>query len=240
MGVVLSLAATWLITFFPLRHAVVVQAGARHVGSHLSLKSAVPVLIANLAFAIMTQLDIVLVNHYFDSHQAGIYAAASILGKAVMYLPGAIAIAMFPMVAENDSHKFSSVHLLFSALALTAGLSTVGALFYFLFADGIMSLLYGLKYQPAAELLRYYGFAILPMTLVMVAEYFLIAKGRVIFAYLMLLAVPFVLLAAHVHHDRLIDMVYIFGACGWGLALVGFGVIGAQYWQGRRVARLRA
>lgn len=236
MGVALALAISWLITFLPLRHTVASPAGAGRTGGHLSFKSAIPVLIANLAFTIMTQLDIVLVNHYFDSQQAGIYAAASILGKAVMYLPGAIAIAMFPMVAENDSREQSSAHLFFNALVLTAGLSGAGALFYFLFADAIMPLLYGQKYQSAAELLRYYGFAMFPMTLVMVAEYFLIAKGRVIFAYVMMLAIPFVLLAAQAYHGRLIEMVYILGACGWGLALVGFGVIGVQYWHGSRPA----
>ncbi len=239
MGVALALAITWLITFLPLRHAVALPTGTRQAGRHLSFKSAIPVLIASLAFTVMTQIDMVLVNHYFDPQQAGIYAAASILGKAVMYLPGAIVMAMFPMVAENDSRKQSSVHLLFNALALTVGLSTAGALFYFFFADGIMSLLYGQKYQPAAELLRYYGFAMLPMALVMVAEYFLIAKGRVIFAYVMMFVIPFVLLAAQAHHGRLMDMVYILGACGWGLALVGFGVIGIQYWQGGRPGRVR-
>jgi O-antigen/teichoic acid export membrane protein len=240
MGMALALLAAWLMAFLPLRRAVAAHAGTGQAGRYLSFKSAMPVLIANLAFTVMTQLDMVLVNHYFDSQQAGIYAAASILGKAVMYLPGAIVIAMFPMVAENDSRDESSVHLLFNALALTAGLATAGALFYYFFADGIMPLLYGQKYQPAAELLGYYGFAMLPMTLVMVAEHFLIAKGRVIFAYVMMLAIPFVLLAAHAYHDRLIDMVYILGACGWGLALVGFGVIGMQYWRGRRPGRSRA
>lgn len=239
MGVTFALAITWLITFLPLRHAVTLPAGATQAGGYLSFKSAIPVLIASLAFTMMTQLDMVLVNHYFDPQQAGIYAAASILGKAVMYLPGAIVMAMFPMVAENDSREQSSAHLFFNALALTGGLSGAGALLYFFFADGIMSLLYGQKYQPAAELLRYYGFAMLPMALVMVAEYFLIAKGRVVFAYIMMLVIPFVLLAAQARHGRLMDMVYILGACGWGLALVGFGVIGIQYWQGGRPRRVR-
>ena len=74
----------------------------------------------------------------------------------------------------------------------------------------------------------------LPMTLVMVAEHFLIAKGRVVFAYVMMLGIPLIFFAAHTYHARLIDMVYILAACGWGLALVGFGVIGMQYWRSRQ------
>lgn len=233
IGVVLASLAIWLLTYWPLRQSVTLPSGARVAGGHLSFRGATSVLIANLSFAVMTQLDIILVNHFYNAHLAGVYAAAAILGKAVLYLPGAISIAMFPMVAENQSRAHGSAHLFFNAMVLTACLAGAGALFYFLFADNIMFLFYGQKYQGAAELLRLYGFAMLPMTLVMVAEHFLIAKGKVIFAYVMIPAIPFVLLATQFHHDRLIDMVYILISCGWGLALVGFVAIGVQYWQGR-------
>ena len=234
MGIVLATLANWLLTYWPLRHSVRLPAGTLVVGGHLSFRGVTPVLIANLSFAVMTQLDIVLVNYYYNSHQAGVYAAAAILGKAVMYLPGAIAVAMFPMVAENESRAQGSAHIFFNAMALTAGLSGAGALFYFLFADNIIILFYSQKYHGAAELLKLYGFAMLPMTLVMVAEHFLIAKGRVVFAYVMMLGIPSMLLAAQTYHDHLIDMVYILVFCGWGLALVGFGVIGVQYWQSQK------
>lgn len=233
-GVVLASLFTWLLTYIPLRHSVALPTGTAVEGGHISFRGIIPVLFANLSFAVMTQLDIILVNHFYNTHQAGVYAAAAILGKAVMYLPGAITMAMFPMVAENESRGQSSAHIFFNAMALTAGLSGAGALFYYFFADEIMALFYGQKYQGSAELLKLYGVAIMPMTLVMVAEHFLIAKGRVIFAYVMMLGIPFMLLAVQNYHDRLIDMVYILAACGWGLALVGFGVIGAQYWQGRK------
>lgn len=239
MGMVLATAAYWLMTYLPLRPVITRPKGVEQPKDHLLFKSAIPVLIANLSFAVMTQLDLLLVNHYFDAHQAGVYAAAAILGKAVMYLPGAIAIAMFPMVAENESRSQSSAHFFLNAMVLTAGLAGAGALFYFLFADGIMTLFYGQKYQGAAELLKYYGFAMLPMTLVMVAEHFLIAKGRVIFAYVMMIGIPFVLFAAQTYHEHLIDMVYILAAGGWGLALVGFGVIGAQVWAAKSPRRAK-
>jgi hypothetical protein len=93
-----------------------------------------------------------------------------------------------------------------------------------------MNLFYGQKYPGSAELLKLYGFAMLPMTLVMVAEHFLIAKGRIVFAYVMFISIPFVFFAAYTYHNQLIDMVYIVAAGGWGLALFGFGVIGVQVW----------
>ena len=229
IGMVIALIATWLLTCWPLRFLVGLSAGTCVTGGHISPRGAIPVFIATLSYVVMTQIDIMLVNHYYTAHQAGVYAAAATLGKAVMFLPGAIAIAMFPMVAENESRAQGSAHLFLNAMVLTAALAGAGALFYFLLADEIITLLYGQKFQGAAELLKIYGFAMLPMTLVMVAEHFLIAKGRVIFAYVMILGIPIVLLAANTYHDSLTDMVYILAACGWGLAVLGFGVIGIQY-----------
>ena len=234
MGMVLATMAIWLMTYFPLRSVVAQPIGQDQPKNHLSFMSAIPVLVANLSFVVMTQLDLLLVKHYFEPHQAGVYAAAAILGKAVMYLPGAITIAMFPMVAENESRSESSANLFLYAMVLTAGLSSAGAVFYFLFADDIMTLFYGQKYQGAAEVLKLYGFAMLPMAMVMVAEHFLIAKGRVVFAYVMMIGIPFVLFAAHTYHASLIDMVYILAAGGLGLAMLGFGVIGVQYLLGRK------
>ena len=234
MGMVLATMAIWFMTYFPLRSVVTQPIGVDQPKDPLFFKEAIPVLIANLSFAVMTQLDLLLVKHYFDPHQAGVYAAAAILGKAVMYLPGAITIAMFPMVAENESRSQSSANLFLNAMVLTAGLSGASAVFYYLFANDIMTLFYGQKYQGAAELLRLYGFAMLPMALVMVAEHFLIAKGRVVFAYIMMIGIPFVLFATHNYHTNLIDIVYILAAGGLGLAIVGFGVIGVQYLRGRK------
>lgn len=234
MGVLFASIALWVMTYFPLRPAVEIALENRRPETYFSLISALPVLVANLAFVVMTQLDLLLVNHYFDSQHAGVYAAAAILGKAVMYLPGAIIIAMFPMVAENESHSRSSAHLFINAIVLTVGFSGLGALLYYLFAEEIISLLYGQKYQGAAEVLKYYGFAMLPMSIIMVAEHFLIAKGRVIFGYVMMLGIPFVLYAAHIYNERLIDMVNILSIAGWGLVVAGFGVIAVQNWKSRR------
>lgn len=214
------------MTYLPIRLTVAKPVGRHQM--HLSIKGAFPVLLANLSFAVMIQLDMLLVKHYFEANLLGLYAAAAVMGKAVMYLPGAIAISLFPMVADNESRAESSAHLLLNAIILTVGLSGAGALIYYLFPKPIISLLYGPNYLPAADVLRYFGLAMMPMALIFVAENFLIAKGRVVFAYLMMMAIPFILYAVHVRHDRLVDIVYILGGFGWGMALIGFGIIGWQ------------
>lgn len=199
-------------------------------GSHLfTVRRTWPIVVATVAFTVMTQLDIVLVRHYFDSHEAGIYAAASTLGKAVMYLPGSIAIALFPMVAENDARSEGSAHLLVQAVLLVGTLSGCGALLFLFFPDYLIHLFFGEAYASSAEVLRYFGFAMLPMALVMVAEHFLIAKGRVLFVYLFALVAPAQVVAVSLFHATLLDVVKIIVACSGFLVVVGYSLLWREY-----------
>lgn len=224
-GVALSFLAIWLISYGGLRSQLLAGRGKPFRTGHISVLSSLPVLIANIAFAAMTQLDMVLVNYYFSPHDAGMYAAASILGKAVMYLPGGVALALFPMVAENNARNKNSANLLIQALILAAVLCLSGSIFYYYFGEWLIRVLYGENYREAGEVLRYYGFAILPMTLVMVTEYFLIAKGRVVFAYLFMAVAPIQLLAVYYYHASLLSIVAIMAITGLVLSCVGFGLL---------------
>jgi O-antigen/teichoic acid export membrane protein len=228
-GTILAIIMGWFIVYGVLHRSLEEGRSLPFQTRHLSMKSAPPVLAANVAFGVMTQFDIVLVNYYFPAHEAGLYAAASILGKAVMYLPTGVAMALFPMVAENHVRSQSSIHLLMQSVGLTIFLSGACAAFYFMFGEEIIGLLYGEDYRGAGEVLRFYGFAILPMALVLVAEHFLIAKERVLFAYLFLLTAPLQLIGVYFFHDSLQMVVAVMGVCGLILVLLGYGLLGYEF-----------
>ncbi len=228
-GIILANCVIWMFTYSVLHRPLIAGRGISSQTGHLSFRSALPVLVANTAFATMTQMDMVLVNYYFPAHEAGLYAAASILGKAVMYLPGGIAMALFPMVAENHARGKGSAHLLLQAVGLTSLLCGAGAMFYYLFGEWIITLLYGESYKNAGNVLKFFGFAILPMALVMVAEHFLIAKGRVLFAYLFVIIAPIELTAIYFYHDSLLTVVAVMGVSGLILTIVGYGLLWREF-----------
>lgn len=224
-GTVLAFLVGWFITYCALHGPLVEGRSLPFQSAHLFVKPALPVLAVNVAIAAMTQIDILLVNYYFSANEASLYAAASILGKAILYLPGGITLALLPIVAENHARAKSSAHLLLQAVGLTAVLSGSGATFYFLLGEKIIVLLYTENYRGAGEVLKFYGFAIFPMTLVMVAESFLIAKGRVLFACLFVFTAPLQLIAIYFFHDSLQMVVAVMGASGLLIALLGFGLL---------------
>lgn len=243
VGLILAIAAHFLLTIVPLLptllHTGVSTTQSERVPQPLSLKPALPVFSAHLGFALMTQMDLILVNSFFPAHEVGLYSAAAILGKAVMYLPGGFALALFPMVAENHERNDDSLHLLLQSLGLVFILSGFGACFYFIAGDWLIQVLYGAKYQGAGELLRYYGFAILPTTFVLLIKSFLIAKGRTLFAYSIL---PFSLIqitAIFFFHQSLFQVLSIIGATSLVLSLIGLMPVLLQFFRSRSVLRIK-
>jgi O-antigen/teichoic acid export membrane protein len=230
LGVLLSIFLVWLLgTVYTLKKLTSHAKVAPQAMEPFPLRMVLPVVIANVAFAIMTQLDMVLVNHYFDAEQAGMYAAASVLGKAVLYLPGGLVMVMFPMVAEQHAAEKGSANILLQAAGATLLVCGAAALFYGLLGPWLVQVFYGQQYALAGKLLSLYGWAILPMALVMVAEHFLIAKGRILFAWLFLAVAPLQLLTIHLWHPNLESVILVLGAGGTVMLFIGYGMLLRDY-----------
>ncbi len=228
VGMITSVGIMCVIVYLATRGYFVSDKPPR-VKSHYPWRFVVPVTLANVAFVVMTQFDIVLVRHYFGPTESGIYAAASILGKAVLYLPGAIVTVLYPMVAENTALQRASASLLVNAVLLTLLLSGTGVLIYFFLGPEIVRFFYGERYEMAGEILQYFGFAMIPMALVMVAENFLIAKGRILFVYLFVIVAPVEIIAIHYFHESLLQVVGIMIASGSILAILGYAMLWFEY-----------
>jgi O-antigen/teichoic acid export membrane protein len=143
----------------------------------------VPVIASAIGFTNMTQLDIVLVNRYFDRDIASEFALAAILGKAVLYLPGGLVTAILPIVAASEARRETSTGHAAHAIGATAVLCGAAAMVCFFAGPLVVHLLYGQKYGNAGGLLSLYGFAMVPMALAIVIQGFLIARGRSLFCW---------------------------------------------------------
>ena len=186
------------------------------------LGSLMPVILANVSFALMTQADVVMVNYYFPAEIASEYAAAAILGKAVLYLPGGLVLALLPMVAERHAKSEDSVQMVVQAALATLFLSAILSLVYYFFAQEIMQLLFQNKFVNGSQFLKYYGFAILPMAMVMVAEYFLIAMGKILFSWIFFIIAPFQILGVHYFHSDASSVILIVGLCCTIVMMIGY------------------
>jgi len=77
-----------------------------------------PAFIAILSFAVLVNIDVILVKHFFNPFDAGCYSIAQIVGKITLFLPAALAIVIFPKCTEAFVNKEHSLTLLYKALCL--------------------------------------------------------------------------------------------------------------------------
>ncbi len=152
-----------------------------HSVSHYETKQPLGGFVAMTAgtfgFTLLTQADMYLASRILSADDAGYYSAAAVLGKAVMYLPGSIVLAMFPAVAAAQSLEKSSHHLLIKALAATWLLSLPAAIAFAVAPELISTALFGVRYAASADSLRWFGFAMLPCATLMVLMHYTLALG---------------------------------------------------------------
>lgn len=178
-------------------------------------------------FRALMQSDTLLVKYFFSDYETGIYSSASIFGKAIIYLSGAIVMVLFPLVSENTTKDISSFALLLKALGINLLLSGGGALFLFLFPS-LITFLFGSAFTEAQFIIKYIGFAFLPLSMINILFTFYLAKDR--FDCIIPLVITLVggLILLYFFHETLQQVVGIFFIEGL-LGLLGF--VGIEMWK---------
>ena len=225
-GTLLSVLLLWLMGSAAIAVSIRAPAEVRSRSVHpFVAKELVPMMLFAVAFAVMTQLDMVLVNHYFEPSTSSAFAPAAILGKAVLYLPNGIAAAMFPMIARNRSAAKPSGRILKQAMPAAIALCGCMVLVFFLFGEHVIGMMYGNRYEAAGSLLAPYSLALFPMAVVVLVAHFLIAQGKALFSWFFFACAVMEVATIHFWHPHLGAVVAVLGAYNTLLAIVGCGML---------------
>ena len=140
LGFFFSYLFLYLSTFFPLRHILIQKTRNYNIGISELLRygGSSSATIIGLTFLITT--DILMVKHFFDPYQAGLYAVLSLIGRVIYFFCAPIGMVMFPLVVQKKTkgEKYNSIFLasIFLVLASSFGIT----LFYFLFPEFVIKL----------------------------------------------------------------------------------------------------
>ena len=218
------------LRFHLLKHGPQDPTGKSHEYPLEGFSYSIPVLVALLCFTSLTNIDLVLVKHFFPAEDAGSYAVASVLGKAILFMPAAIVLAMFPMVSETHARKENSYHILKKSVAFAGLLSFIGILAYILFPELLVTILMGAKHTQIAHLVRLYGVAMLPFVFINIFMYFNLATHRMKFLYTFIAGSLAEILLMCMYHNSLQQVIYILTTTGCILLVVNAFMI----WSGMR------
>lgn len=128
-------------------------------------------------YALLVNLDPILVKSLFDPVAAGNYGAALTLGKIVLFFPVAVNLIMFPKAAQMREEGRDPSRVLLPALGVVLLVCGGVTLAYFFLPDLIVTLTVGQAYDISGRLLGLMGLAMTFLSLVNVwLNYFLSLK----------------------------------------------------------------
>jgi O-antigen/teichoic acid export membrane protein len=142
-GVVGAISASLVVAYFvaiPRKHRFgKVQQTTLRAG----MEEGVQAVIFFIGQVIINNLDIVLVKHFFDATQAGVYAAIALIGRVVYMLSWSVVSSMFPFSAGVRSSAKEGRTVLTTALLLASGISGLFIFAAWLMPAGLWQILLG-------------------------------------------------------------------------------------------------
>lgn len=119
----------------------------------------VVIIIYEFSQILINNSDILLVKHYFNNVDAGIYAALALIGRVVFFATWTIVTLLFPKVIQLEKQGKDHSHLFWSSLGIVVGIGLIIIAGCYLFDQLIITILFGDAYLDAAPLLWKYASA---------------------------------------------------------------------------------
>lgn len=159
-----------------------------------------PVLLGVLAFTSLTTCDVIAAKIVFDETTAGVYGAASLMGRIILYLPAAIVTVLLPKVSARSALRRASSDILGFSLLATLLFCAVALVAYTLFPSIIVDVAYGASFADAAELLWLFAVTMTCYALINVLLFYHLGRHESRLSWLLVAAAivqPAVFLIAH-------------------------------------------
>ncbi len=165
-------------------------------------------------------MDVLLVKHYFDAHQAGLYAAVNLTGKVVLFLVGFLPAVVLPKAVAKNANGENAVPLLLQAAALTFLISGAALAVFGMFPVQVVRVLAGRDFIGAAPFVLQYDASMCLLAMVTLLVNYKIGVHRFGFLYVLGGVLACEVVGIALFHRTLWDVVHILLA-GNIVAVVG-------------------
>jgi O-antigen/teichoic acid export membrane protein len=164
---------------------------------------------ATVSLALIGSADVVLVKHFFSPQAAGLYAAAALGGKILLYLVGFIPTVLLPQAADRHARGAQTREVLTGSLVMFAAVALFGLFIFRYFGLTVLHALVGHAFDAAAPLLVTYGLAMVLLALTNALTSYGIATHRLAFTVPLLVCTIGTLTAIALMHPTLQTVVEI-------------------------------
>lgn len=165
----------YIVSFFPLSFLFDKKMHTPRISTKELFSYGMPAALASFCITSLISTDIILVKHFFEPQQAGIYAGLSLVGRVIYFLSAPIGTVMFPLIVrkhirEENYHelfKFSFILVLIPSVMLT--------IFYFLFPEFVIGFFTRKEYIVASGYLGLFAIFISMFSLLLILTNFFLS-----------------------------------------------------------------
>ena len=160
IGIMLSALIAYLIFFLSIKDILRLKIPS-NIDSSIHIKnfykSTMMILISTVLITLISYFDIVLVKHFFSPQNAGYFAAASQIGRIILFVPGAIGIVIFPRFTEKYEKNERLKNTFLKSFLILLISSVLFLIIYYFFPELVTKLMYGTVYKDSSKLIFLYG-----------------------------------------------------------------------------------
>lgn len=142
-----------------------------------------PVGLTLFCFMLLTNIDLILVKHFFTPIEAGYYSIAQMVGKIILFLPIPVVMVMFPKLSALEGQKKKAHSTLMQSLMITFFLCCGALMVGFLFPSSIIKILSGKMYSECIPLVRFFCINMTFFTLILILLYYHLSTHEKGFLY---------------------------------------------------------
>jgi O-antigen/teichoic acid export membrane protein len=173
-----------------------------------------------LAFASLTNADILLASYYLSDDEAGVYAAAAFVGKFVLFLPSAIVTVLLPKASFRAASGANPRRILFASAGVTFALTITASALLALTPESLLIRAFGPGFSTAASLLGWFGLAMTAAALVNVYLSVYFAERNVWFPLVVMVGAIGQIVGVVIWHDEPLAIVLVTLVCCAGIMAI--------------------
>ncbi|MGO4911003.1 sugar isomerase [Leeuwenhoekiella sp. W20_SRS_FM14] len=151
--------------------------------------------------------DILMVKHYFDSYEAGLYASLALIGRVVYFVAWMFVMVLLPVVVEKHKKGEDTKAILLKYVGYITILAVSIILICFAAPELIVSLLFGEAYLEVASLLGPYALATGLFAIANLFAYYFLSLGKYVPVFIGLVGGIFQISFIIFFHDSLLEVV---------------------------------
>ena len=181
-----------------------------------------PVGLTLLCFMVLTNVDLILVKHFFTPVEAGYYSIAQMVGKIILFLPLPIVMVMFPKLSTIEEQEKKALSTLGKSLGIAGLLCGGTVIFSLLFPLFIVKILSGKAHLECSALVRIFSVNMGLFSCTLILLYYHLSTQRRQFLYPLVFFTFIEIGLITLFHDTLIQVLMIVGIVAFCLSVINF------------------